>query len=111
VGEDGGDAAWAIAQHSDLDPQFQRRALELLTAAEAQGQASLGNVAYLHDRVAAGAGEPQLYGTQVGCGPDGPVPATKIEDAANVDARRAEAGLAPLDEYLAEMAAICAEVE
>jgi hypothetical protein len=32
VGEDGADAAWAIAQHSDLDPEFQAAALELLTA-------------------------------------------------------------------------------
>lgn len=67
VGEDGEDAAWAIAQHSDLDPEFQEQALELLAAAVEEGDASPGNLAYLTDRVAAGKGEPQVYGTQGRC--------------------------------------------
>jgi hypothetical protein len=108
VGEDGEDAAWAIAQHSDLDPAFQRRALELLRAAVAAGQASPGNLAYLEDRVAVGAGQPQTYGTQVGCGPAGPEPATPLADPAAVEQLRAAAGLDPLADYLAEMAEICA---
>jgi hypothetical protein len=109
VGEDGEDAAWLVAQHSDQDPALQQRALELLRPAVAAGQASPGNLAYLEDRVAVGAGQPQLYGTQVGCGPDGPVPATPITDEAAVDERRTAAGLEPLAGYLAEMAEICAE--
>jgi hypothetical protein len=106
--KDGEDAAWAVAQHSDQDPAFQGEALELLRAAVDAGQASPGNLAYLTDRVAVGAGEPQPYGTQVGCGPDGPEPATPIADEGAVDGRRAEVGLPPLADYLAEMAAICA---
>lgn len=108
VGEDGEDAAWAIAQHSDLDPEFQAEALERLRAAVAADDASPGNLAYLEDRVAVAAGEDQLYGTQVGCGPDGPAPATPIRDEASVEERRAAAGLDPLADYLAEMAEICA---
>ena len=108
VGEDGEDAAWAIVQHSDQDPAFQREALELLRTAVAAGQGAPGNLAYLTDRVAVGAGEPQTYGTQVGCGPDGPVPATPLADEGAVDTLRAEAGLEPLADYLAEMAAVCA---
>jgi hypothetical protein len=108
VGEDGEDAAWAIAQHSDQDPAFQAEALVLLREAVAAGQASPGNLAYLTDRVAVGAGQPQTYGTQVGCGADGPVPATPLADPAGVDALRAEAGLDPLADYFAEMEAICA---
>ena len=108
VGEDGEDAAWAIAQHSDHDPAFQQRALELLRAAVAEGQASPGNLAYLEDRVAAAAGRPQRYGTQVGCGPDGPQPATPLVDEAAVDELRAAAGLEPLDDYLAQMNEVCA---
>jgi hypothetical protein len=108
VGEDGEDAAWAIAQHSDQDPAFQRRALERLRTAVAEGQASPGNLAYLTDRVAVGAGEPQTYGTQIGCGPSGPEPATPLADEAAVDGLRAEAGLPPLADYLAEMAEVCA---
>ncbi len=108
VGEDGEDAAWAIAQHSDQDPAFQRRALELLRTAVAAGQASPGNLAYLEDRIAVAAGQPQTYGTQVGCAPEGPQPATPLADPAAVDGLRTAAGLEPLADYLAEMAEICA---
>jgi hypothetical protein len=83
----------------------------LIRAAVEIGQASPGNLAYLEDRIAVAAGDPQVYGTQVGCGPDGPVPATPIDDEAGVDDRRAAAGLEPLADYLAEMATICAEIE
>src|SRR5690554_4548472 len=110
VGEDGEEAAWAIAQHSDLDPEFQRFALEQLRAAVEIGQASAGNLAYLDDRVATGADEPQTYGTQVRCGPDGPEPATPITDEAGLEQRRADAGLPPFSDYLAEMTALCAEI-
>ncbi|WP_430501472.1 DUF6624 domain-containing protein [Micromonospora trifolii] len=109
VGEDGGNAAWAIAQHSDQDPTFQQEALDLLRAAVAARQASPGNLAYLEDRVAVGRGEPQGYGTQIRCGPDGPVPTTPIRDEPAVERRRAEAGLPTLASYLAEMTTICAQ--
>jgi hypothetical protein len=107
VGKDGADAAWTIAQHSDLDPAFQETALELIRAAAEDGQASWGNVAYLEDRVAVAKGAPQTYGTQIGCGPKGPKLATPLTDPERVDDLRAKAGLDPLDAYLAEMAAIC----
>ncbi|GAA1423902.1 DUF6624 domain-containing protein [Agrococcus citreus] len=108
VGEDGEDAAWAIAQHADLDPGFQRCALEHLRAAVDAGQASPGNLAYLDDRIQAAAGEPQRYGTQVACTDAGPEPATPLADADAIERLRAEAGLEPYDDYLAEMAEICA---
>jgi len=110
VGEDAEDAAWAIAQHSDHDLEFQREALALLRAAVEADDASPGNLAYLEDRVAVNAGEDQVYGTQVGCGDDGPAPATPIRDPESVDERRAQAGLPPLADYLAEMSQICADV-
>jgi hypothetical protein len=106
VGRDGEDAAWVIAQHSDLDPEFQAEALELLRAAVAEGQASPGNLAYLEDRVRAGRGEPQLYGTQVGCRRGGPDPGP-IEDPAGLDERRRAAGLPPFERYLRTMTRIC----
>lgn len=109
VGKDGEDAAWAIAQHSDLDPAFQDFALEWLRAAAQAGEASLGNLAYLEDRVLVARGEPQRWGTQIRCGEDGPVPATPIVDEATVDERRTEAGLAPLADYMDEVAALCEE--
>ena len=107
VGKDGEDAAWLIAQHSDLDPEFQAQALELLRAAVAEGQASPGNLAYLEDRVRAGRGEPQLYGIQVGCGRNGRPRPGPIEDPAGLDERREQAGLPPYDRYLRQMTRIC----
>ena len=108
VGEEAEDAAWAIAQHSDHDPDFQREALGWLRIAVENDDASPGNLAYLTDRIAVGAGEPQTYGTQIGCGEDGPSPSTPIADEAAVDERRAEAGLPPLADYYAELEAVCA---
>jgi hypothetical protein len=109
VGNDGEDAAWTIAQHSDLDKPFQAKALKMLRKAVADKQASPGNLAYLEDRVAVGKGKPQLYGTQMGCGPDGPKPATPIKDKDDVEQRRKRAGLGPLADYIAEMKPICAQ--
>ena len=109
VGEDGSTAAWVIAQHADLDPDLQQRALELLRDAAEQGQASKGDLAYLEDRVAVAEGNDQVYGTQIRCNEEGtPVPATPIADESSVDERRVAAGLAPLQDYIEEMTAICA---
>ena len=109
VGRDGATAAWAITQHSDLDPGFQQEMLELIREAAAVGEASLGDVAYLTDRVAAGAGRPQTYGTQMGCGADGKPQLAPLAEPDRVDQLRAEAGLPTLQEYLAELAEVCAQ--
>jgi hypothetical protein len=106
VGEDGSTAAWVIAQHSDLDPEIQAEALELLRAAVEADQASPGDLAYLEDRVAANEGRPQVYGTQIGC-VDGEAQPGELVDPEAVDERRAEAGLEPLDDYLAELQPAC----
>lgn len=108
VGDDGATAAWAIAQHSDLDPAFQRRALELMGPAVAVGEADPGELAYLTDRVAANAGQPQTYGTQMGCTEDGGPRLAPLAEPDRVDELRAGAGLPPLEEYLAELARTCA---
>jgi hypothetical protein len=99
VGEDGEDASWVIAQHSDLDVDFQQQALALLEQAVADGDASPGNLAYLTDRVAANLGDPQTYGTQMGCEGTEVVPQPPLADPDDVDALREEAGLGTLAEY------------
>lgn len=108
VGEDGEDAAWAIAQHADHDVEFQRRAVGLLRDAVEAGQGSPGNLAYLADRVELNSGGEQVYGTQLGCDGATASPAP-IGDPDTVDDRRAEVGLPPLQEYLDEFADICAQ--
>jgi len=109
VGQDGEDAAWAIAQHADLDPELQRCALRHLAVAVDQGQGSPGNLAYLSDRIAVAAGEPQRYGTQVSCGRHGrpPKPQTPLAEPGRIEQLRKAAGLDPYAAYLAEMEEIC----
>ncbi len=52
-----------------------------------------------------------MYGTQVGCGRNGPRPATPIIDPATVHERREEAGLDPMADYLQEMEEVCAGIK
>jgi hypothetical protein len=108
VGTDGATAAWVIAQHSDQDVEFQERALELMREAVEDEEADPTELAYLEDRVATNRGEPQIYGTQIGC-IDGEAVPGPIADEDSVDERRAEAGLQPLAEYLAELTEVCAQ--
>lgn len=102
VSEDGAQAAWLLAQHADRDPVRQRAFLDALRGAVAQGEASPAHLAYLEDRVRAGAGQPQLYGTQFTIidGELGPCP---IEDPQRLDERRAAAGLEPFAAYESRM--------
>ena len=103
VGEDGAQAAWLLAQHADRDPAFQRRCLDLLTAAVERGEATVVQQAYLTDRVLLHEGQPQEYGTQA-IGRDGRFVARNLRDPDRVDERRASVGLSPLAGYLARMA-------
>jgi len=103
VGADGAQAAWLLAQHADRDPAFQRRCLDLLTAAVAGGEATIVQQAYLTDRVLLHEGKPQEYGTQA-IARDGRFVPRKLRDPDHVDQRRASAGLPPLAGYLARMA-------
>lgn len=105
VGRDGAEAAWVLVQHADLDLDLQKRGLELLEAAVAEGDASPGDLAYLTDRILVAEGKPQIYGTQIAIDENGVIaPRTPIEDEENVDARRKAMGLGTLDEYYAELA-------
>jgi hypothetical protein len=103
VGEDGAQAAWLLAQHADRDPAFQRRCLDLLTAAVERGEATVIQRAYLTDRVLLHEGQPQEYGTQA-MARGGRFEARKLRDPDQVDQRRASVGLGPLAGYLARMA-------
>ncbi|GAA4891949.1 hypothetical protein LX16_2096 [Stackebrandtia albiflava] len=109
VGADGASAAWLVAQHADLDPDFQKRALDLMWQHVEDCQVDPTELAYLHDRVAVADDRPQRFGTQLRCGEDGAVPATPLEDESAVDGFRAAVGLAPLAEYKAEFEAGCTD--
>ncbi|ROO63098.1 hypothetical protein EDC02_5112 [Micromonospora sp. Llam0] len=101
IGDDGANAAWLLAQHADHDLDQQKRFLDLMRAAVAANEASAVDLAYLTDRVATHAGQPQIYGTQLRPGPDGRLTAYPIADSDTVDQRRAALGLDPLVDYIA----------
>jgi DNA-directed RNA polymerase subunit RPC12/RpoP len=99
VGDEGAHSAWMLAQHADRDPTFQRRCLELLKRAVADGEASPRDLAYLTDRVLLAYGEPQIYGTQL-TARDGQLVPRRLRDPGAVDERRATLGLETLNAYL-----------
>lgn len=98
VGADGAHAAWLIAQHAIGEPLLQRRALQLLRSAAAQGEAALLEVAMLEDRIRVAEGRPQRYGTQYDWDRSGVMSPMPIESPEHVDERRRAVGLGPLAE-------------
>lgn len=98
VGHDGLVAAWLLVQHADRDPAFQMHVLDELQARPDRGGISVQNYTLLVDRVLVAQHKPQRYGTQFKA-VDGKLQPDPIEDPANVDKRRAAAGLPPLADY------------
>ena len=103
VGKETSESAWLLVQHSDHDPEFQQRCLDLMKA-ESKDEVSPVNIAYLEDRVRVNTTRGQLYGTQFHETRDtegnvvsyGPQP---IEDPEHLDERRTTMGLGPHAEY------------
>lgn len=98
VGKDGADAAWLILQHAISLPQLQRDALPLLQEEMKKGNIEPKQWAHLFDRIAFFERKPQRYGTQFDWNEEGSMSAWEIEDEANIDERRQEIGLPPLQE-------------
>ncbi|GJI93235.1 hypothetical protein RugamoR1_63980 [Rugamonas sp. R1(2021)] len=104
VGEDGGRAAWLLAQHADRDADFQRKVLKLMMPLVDSGQASLKDYAYLYDRTH----YPQRFGTQGECISREEWQPFEIDDLAGLAERRRKAGMPALAEYAALFKPICA---
>ncbi|MFF8691586.1 DUF6624 domain-containing protein [Streptomyces sp. NPDC015144] len=102
VGEDAARAAWLIAQHADRQLDIQRRALRLMEQAVSNGAASPRDLAFLRDRTLVNDGRKQIYGTQIAGVKDGsPVP-WPCEEPERMDELRAEVGIPPFAEYIAQ---------
>lgn len=101
AGAEGAEAAWLIAQHAISLPDFQRKVLRLLK--ENANDVEPAQIAMLEDRIRRFEGKPQLYGTQFDWDENGQLSPGAIEDAANVDRRRASVGLNALQERTEEM--------
>ncbi|MCP4966038.1 MAG: ChaN family lipoprotein [bacterium] len=109
VGDEASSAAWLIVQHSDEDPGFQQRVLSLLMEQVPDFPRKGQQVALLTDRVAANTGKPQVYGSQVGCFEDQPVPRPKLAEPERVGALREQVGLEPLEIYLRRFDQHCSD--
>jgi hypothetical protein len=101
VGEEGMQNAWLLVQHADHDVDFQKHCLDLMKS-ENPEEVDTKRIAYLEDRVRLAQGKPQLYGTQF-TDIDGKFGPRPIEDEENVDQRRGEIGMEPMEEYRKKM--------
>jgi hypothetical protein len=100
IGEEGSNNFWLMVQHSDKDLQFQSRVLEKLKIEVENKNADGRNFGLLTDRVNINTGEKQIYGTQVRYNSLGQAYPKPLYDSINVNKRREEVGLEPLEQYL-----------
>ena len=90
--------AWLLAQHADMDPDFQRYAAREMKKAVLKGEAKGERLALLVDRNARINKTEQTYGMQFFDEPDA-VRFLPIADPIRLDARRKEIGLPPFACY------------
>lgn len=92
--------AWALVQHADNNPEFQKKCLKLLQKAYNSGDTKGMQLAFLTDHIRIKEGRPQLYGTQAKIDfKNKNFNFLPIEDSVNIDKRRDKVGLMPLKEY------------
>lgn len=102
VGIEAAQAAWLVVQHAISRPGLMRRALRLLREPANAGAVSLSQIAMLDERIRVMEGRRQLYGTQFDWDVAGEMSPLPVDDAAQVDERRAAVGLPPLALSMAE---------
>jgi hypothetical protein len=104
VGKLAANNAWLLAQHADDDPVFQLRVLRLMAPLADQGEVGRQNYALLYDRVMLPLTGKQRYGTQFTCDVKGWHPLA-VENEAELDNLRKEAGLDPISTYSKQLIA------
>lgn len=101
VGNAASAGAFLIVQHAPLETQ--QKYLPIIRKRCEEKEARWENYAHVYDRIQMLTGKPQLYGTQCEYfGASREMRFYPIEDEANVNKRRAEFGMRPIEEY-AEM--------
>lgn len=90
-----------MIQHSDGDKEWQKSQLVNIVKAVKTGDMDGQRYAYLYDRVKVNSGEKQLYGTQFSnVNPiNKTVELAETEDIENLDRRRMEIGMMPIQMY------------
>ena len=90
--------AFLVIQHADIE--IQEKYLPILTAAAEKDELRYSSLALLIDRVRMRQNKPQLYGSQLQRNEEtGGWEFYYIEDEKNVNKRRTEVGLGPLEDY------------
>lgn len=89
-------ALFLVIQHADLN--FQVKYIETLKRAVEKGNAKAFEYAYLLDRVNMRQGKLQIYGSQISVSTNGKSYFYPIKDERNVNKRRKNIGLPPLEE-------------
>jgi len=101
VGRDAMRGIFFIIQHSDGDKKWQKSQLKNIEGAVKNGDMDGKEYAYLYDRIQVNSGDKQLYGTQFSkVDPiNGIVELAPTERIENLDSRRREIGMMPIDMY------------
>ena len=101
VGKDAMKGVFYMIQHSDGDKEWQKSQLINIEAAVKNGDMDGQRYAYLYDRIKMNGDEKQLYGTQfeVVDRKENIYQLAPTEDLDNLDKRRKEIGLMPIDMY------------
>jgi len=94
----GSNAIFLVIQHAGLDMQV--KYLPLVKEAVKRSLLNGGALALLEDRINIAQHKKQIYGSQLVGNGNGKYFVGPLEDPDNVDKRRAEVGLQPLNEYL-----------
>jgi hypothetical protein len=104
VEKNGSGSFWLLIQHQDEHPDFQILVLELMEKEIKNQNASKANFAYLTDRVKVNTQQEQVYGTQMELNEDETsYQPKKCIDPQNLNQRRQQMGLPPIEEYIQMM--------
>jgi hypothetical protein len=99
IGNSGNSTLFLVIQHADHATQ--EKYLPMMRDAVKKGNAYASSLALLEDRTALGRGEKQIYGSQIGRDQaSGQYYVLPLMDPDNVDRRRAEVGLQPIQDYI-----------
>lgn len=98
VGSKGNQTLFLVIQHADIETQI--KYLPMMREAVKVGIARSSSLALLEDRVALRQGGKQIYGSQIGRDNEtGKSYVLPLVDPENVNERRAEVGLGPIEDY------------
>jgi hypothetical protein len=98
VGVQGNTTLFLVIQHSDYETR--QKYLPMMREAVENGNARASSLALLEDRVALEKGEKQIYGSQIAGNSESGYFVRPLIDPDNVDKRRAEVGLVPIQDYV-----------